>query len=366
MNNIFYRQLKGFFLANLKIQMRNPIILILGFILPLLMIFGYQYLITNNFTKTKIGYVSKETTHYKKAIEYLNQNNRSFDLREFSGEQEMDIALANDVVDVKLWYTTSGNPTVSVTSKDSNNLKNKLLETVLTNEIKGVVIKENDLDGKIKTRVTADLIANSLGALLEPLLPVLLSFAILLCCISMNDLNIFNKKENIALRRIFAAPSIPFAYLLGQSFSRVFFCLIQIMFLISILIIGFQYTPPSLLALLSIFAIVILVVCIFIQQNIILSALVKKGKALALVNSTVLGFQFVLITGLLPINNPSIYLRFLLDSLPFGAFVKIVNNITTSGVNLFVGSQAISLVTLIIWFVVLSIVANKTYHLNKE
>jgi ABC-type multidrug transport system permease subunit len=364
-DNTFMRQLKGFFIANLKIQLRNPIILIIGFLLPLGMIFGYQYIVSNNFTKTKVGYVSKETSHYKRAIEYLNQNTRSFELRESSSEQELDIALANDLIDVKLWYTTSGNPTITVTSKDSNNLKNKLLENVLTNEINTVIIKENDLDSKIRTKVNSGLITSNIGTLLEPILPVLLAFAVVLCCVSMNDLNIFNKKENISLRRLFAAPAIPFAYLLGQSFSRVFFCLLQIMSLLTIMIIIFQYQPPSLLSLLQIFMVVILVVCIFIQQNIILAALIRRGKALALVNSIVIGLQFLLITGFLPINNPNFYLKLFLDLLPFGSFVKIVNNIT-SGLSLFSGVILPNLIGLIIWFILLSVVANKSYHLNKE
>jgi ABC-type multidrug transport system permease subunit len=366
MNNAFFRQLKGFFFSNLKIQLRNPVILILGFLLPIGMIFGYQYIVSNNFTKTKIGFVAKETSHYKKAIEYLNGNNKSYELRQSNSEQELDIALANDLIDVKLWYTTSGNPTIIVTSKDSNNLKNKLTEIVLTNEINSAVIKENDLDIKVKTKVNSSVITNEIGALLEPILPVLLAFAILLCCISMNDLNIFNKKENVSLRRIFAAPAMPFAYLLGQSFSRVFFCLIQIMFLLTVMIIGFQYSPPSILGVLQMFLTVILVVCIFIQQNIILSAIIKKSKALALVNAVVLGSQFLLITGLLPINNPNFYLKFLLDALPLGAFTKIINNITSGGLSLLSNQVVPSVIILIIWFIVFAGIANKAYRMNKE
>jgi ABC-type multidrug transport system permease subunit len=366
MNNIFLRQLKGFFLATLKIQLRNPTILILGFILPITIIFGYSYIVNNNFSKIRVGFVSKETTHYKKAVEYLNQNNRTFELKESNNELELNIALTNDQIDVKLWYASSGNPYIFVVSKDSNNLKNKLLEIVLTNEINAQVLKDQSLDDKVRTKVQSNLVSTKIGELLEPLLPVLLSFAILVCCISMSDLNIFNKKDNVALRRLFAAPSMPITYLLGQSFARVLFCLIQIMFMFVVMILLFGYQPPSILNILQIFLLVILVVCIFIQQNITLSAIIKRGRTLAVVNSVVLGMQFILITGLLPINNPSIYVKFIMDILPFGAFTKIINNITSGGMSLISWSVLPSIIILFGWFAFLSFVAKKSYQFNRD
>lgn len=368
MNNIFIRQLKGFFMATLKIQLRNPVILLLGFLLPITIVFGYSYVVNNNFTKIRVGYVSKETTHYKRAVEYLNKNTRTFELKEYNSEYDMNIGLTNDAVDVKLWYSASSNPYLYVVSKDNNNLKNKLLDIVLTNEINNEFIKDQELGDKAnnRTKVKSDLLSTNIGELLEPLLPVLLSLAILICCVSMSDLNIFNKKENVALRRAFAAPSIPLAYLLGQSFSRVLFCIIQIMFMFIVMILLFGYKPPSVVVLLQLFIAVIGVVCIFIQQNITLSAIFNRGKTLAVVNTLILGAQFVLITGFLPIRADNIYTRIILEYLPLGAFVKIVNNITSGNLVLFSVSSAPSIIVLILWFVVLTLIAKKAYKLNRD
>jgi ABC-type multidrug transport system permease subunit len=366
MNNIFLRQLKGFLLSSIKIQLRNPVILIVGFLLPICLIFTYQYTITNNISKTKVAFKSAEVTHYKKAIDYLANNTRSFELKEFGSEQEIDIALANDVVDVKLWYTISGNPSILVTSKDSNNLKNKLLETTLSNEINQAVIKDNDLLEKVKTKVNTGLINVDIGSLLEPILPVLLAFTIMVCCLSMNDLNIFNKKDNIALRRIFAAPAYPTAYVMGQSIARLAFCAMQIMFLFSVMIVAFGYRPPSLFAVLQMFIVVALVAGIFIVQNILLAALIQRERPLQIVNGIVVGVQFVLITGFLPLGNLPFLMQLLIDHLPFAAFVKVINNLTTSGLPMFSLPVISNLIVILIWAGVLTFLTNKAYRMNQD
>jgi ABC-type multidrug transport system permease subunit len=366
MNNIFFRQFKGFASSSLKIQLRNPVILIIGFLLPIALIFTYQYVITNNFVKTKVAYKSVEVSHYKKAVEYLAANSRSFVLKEFTSEPDIDIALANDIVDVKLWYTVSGSPSILVTSKDSNNLKNKLLETTLTNEINQAVIKENDLQDKVKTKVNTGLINIDLGTMLEPLLPVLLSFTILVCCLSMSDLNIFNKKENMTLRRLFAAPAYPSAYILGQGVSRLFFCSMQIMFLLSVMILFFNYRPPSVFSILQIFVIVAMVAGVFILQNIIISSFIHKDKPLQVVNGIVLGGQFMLITGFIPLTNLPYLMQIVIDNLPFAVFVKLINNITSTGMSILSVQILGYLFNLIIWAAVLAFIANKTYTINKE
>ncbi|MGL4758417.1 MAG: ABC transporter permease [Patescibacteria group bacterium] len=368
MNNTFLRQLRGFFIATLKVQLRNPVILLLGFLLPIMIVLGYSYIVTNNFSKTKVGYVSKETTHYKKAVEYLSNNNRTYEVKEFATEEALTIGLQNDQVDVKLWYANVPNKSLEIISKDSNNLKNKLIEIVLTNEINSQFIDKEISTEKVdsKTKVNARLYNTQIGDLLQPLLPVLLSLAILICCVSMSDLNIFNKKENIALRRIFAAPSMPNAYLLGQSFSRVLFCLIQIMFMFIVMIVFFRYNPPSFFALMQMFLLVIALVCIFIQQNITLSAIFSKGKTLIAINSLILGSQFLLITGLLPIRSDNVYTAFLLEYLPLGAFTKLINVINTGGVPLISITVLLPLTVLFAWFCLLAIIANKAYKMNRN
>ena len=365
MSNTFFKQLKGFFLSNLKIQLRNPTIIILGFLLPICTVFCYQYVITNTLNRTRIGYKSAEIIHYKKAIEYINFKEKSFELKEFSSEAEIDTALVNDIVDLKLWYTVSGTPSIIITSKDNNNLKNKLLEKVILNKINEETIKENFIKNDFKVGVNTSIIKIDIASLLEPLLPFLLAFAIVISCLSGNDLNIFNKRDNQALKRIFVAPTYPTAYLAGQALARIIFCIIQIMFLFSTIIFFFGYRPLNVFNIIYIFFTVIILNFVFILQNIIISSLVKDNRALNIVNTLILCLQLLAISGLIPFYNFSPQLQGFVNILPLSLFSNIINNITTSAS--FSGNIMVSnTLGILVWLVILGFLAKKFYTLNQD
>jgi ABC-type multidrug transport system permease subunit len=364
MNNNFTRQIKGFFLASLKMQSRNRLILALGFILPILMIFGFQFISNNNFAKIRVGIVRNDNSSFENVLTALNndiKDGNGYYQIEQNSEQEINKMLNSNEIDVKISYIESGKTFVAV-AKDNKTLRNKIVENTVNKAIYKLEMDKNSF--KAKENIKKDIFTVGQGEFLNPIFPVLLAFSIVLCCISMSDLNIFNSKDNLALRRIFVAPTYPAAYFIGQTFARITFCIMQMTFVLAITMIFFGYTPLNLLLSLPQLLILIVITCIIcISQNLILAAIIKKDKALNVVNASILFIQFLLVTDYLPVKT-SLEFANLVNLLPLGAFTRATSYITTSGFTILSFEVLQSLIVLLVWLGTFVFITQRLFKLK--
>lgn len=359
------RQTKGFFIASLKVQLRNVFILTLGIILPILLIFTYQFVYTHNFTRVKIGInLTQDYGEYVNTIKYLEGNTESYEIVKYTDDKSLEADLLNDKIDIKLWYLLNGqSPQLVVLSKDKNDVKNKIITLNLESKLNKDLLLKNNLASQ--SSIGTRLIPIDMGSILEPIFPILLAFAIVICCLGLHEFNIFNSKENLALRRIFAAPTIPFAFLLGQSLSRIFFCLIQMSFVLFVMMTAFGFRPINLFfSLPQILLLTIVTTIIFICQNILLASVLKRDRVLYAVNSVVLIVQFALVTGFIPLKSLPSVLQSLINILPFNSYTTLVGSINSSGLTMFSFPAILHTFNLIIWTVLLVFLAKRSFNLR--
>jgi ABC-2 family transporter protein len=370
MSSNFNRQVKGFFISSLKIQSRNLVILALGFLLPIALIFVFQFAVNNSFNKIRVGFDEKIVSDdYSNAIDFLSSkgkysndgSNEFYEMKGYGNENLLDTALLIDKVDVVLKHTGGiKSSTISVVSKDNNKLRNRLLEVTINGKLAQLTLADKKIKQPIS--IVPTLMPFSIGTLLLPLFPVLLALAIVICCLSMTDLNIFNSRDNLALRRMFVAPSMPSAYVIGQSLARIGYCLMQIMFVLVIMTLFFKFRMANpILVLPQIIFLTIITTVIYICQNLILSAVIKKDKNLNLINATLLLAQFALITDLLPLRQLPEAFNFIIGILPMSAFVRSVGLVASDGFTILQPEVIGSVLILLIWLGLLSFVSKRLF-----
>jgi hypothetical protein len=370
MSSNFNRQIKGFFIASLKIQSRNLVILALGFLLPIALIFVFQFAVNNSFNRIRVGFDENIVSDdYSNAVDFLSSKGKYADegatefytMKGYRGDNVLDTALITDKVDVVIKHTgTAKSSTISVASKDTNRLKNRLLEVTINGKLAQLTLADKKYKQPIQ--IISNLLTMSIGALLQPLFPVLLALAIVICCLSMTDLNIFNSKDNLALRRLFVAPSMPSAYVIGQSLARIGYCLMQIMFVLVIMTVFFQFrlVSPG-IVLPQIIFLTIITTVIYICQNLILSAIVGKDRSLNILNASLLIAQFLLVTDLLPLKQLPEAVNFVINILPMSAFVNATNLITSGDFTMF-STQVIGNVGILgIWLGLLIFISKRLF-----
>jgi ABC-type multidrug transport system permease subunit len=376
MTNSFTRQVRGFFIASLKIQSRNLLILALGFILPIVMIYGFEFTAKNSFSKIRVGVVQSaslfstsgkvdDSDYYGKAVDLLSNSDDFYQIVALPADS-INTELASNRVDVILVpnITSNSDPYgIKVRSFDGSKLRNRLMEITVSEKLARNALSTSNV--KNRTNIYSDVIPLGTGDILEPLLAILLAFSIVICCLSMNDLNIFNSRDNLALRRVFVAPAYPVAYLLGQSLARITYCLMQISFTFFVMLAFFGYRPSNIAIMLPQVLFLVIVTCIiYILQNLILAVIVKKDKYLNIINSIVLLSQFVLITDFLPIRSiPQVVNA--INFLPIAAFARAVSDITSGGLTLFTWQLWNSLAVLFVWLIVLGFISKRLFKLRQ-
>jgi ABC-type multidrug transport system permease subunit len=370
MRKNYIRQIIGFLKANLRIQSRNLLLLSLGFLIPILMIFGFQFISTNSFQKIKVGIERLEQAEldlFEKAITTIDPKDQKKtygdDLFEivFLDKNDIDKRLSNNEIDVKVKIITGNTISYQVTTKDTFSFKNIATKHYVESRLNKALIESKNINpGK---KVESQIFKIGSGEYLTPLLPVILAFMIALATSSLSEMNIFNSKENLALRRIFVAPTYPSAYFFGVSLSKIIFCFVQIIFVIALMMIGFGYAPANLISFIpQVLFLVVITIVVYIMQYLLLASIIKKDKTLGMVHTTILAIQFILISGYLPVKSSQALDAFV-AFLPLGAFQRAAGYMA-SGFSMFRFEVLPSVLVLMIWLLVFGFVSSRQFKLR--
>jgi len=356
----FFRQLKGFFLAFLKMQLRAGPTVFLGFIFPIILIvtFGY-YSISDNQNLT-FGLIT-ESSFDNAEIFQRELRNSSVNLK-LGTKKDLENQLQTGKLDAIIELTQ--NNQVRLTIGNDNNHKNTIIQRLLQGIIHKLTIESNDLlvPYELNTQIVT---VNLRQRYIDFSVPGLIGFSLLSSAISSTAFSFLALRSSNILKQIFAAPTSSVAFVLGQALAKAVFIFAQSLGILGLAFVFFKYVPKNGLEnLWQILFLMVLGLIVFLGLGYMLAGLFKTQEALSPTANIIVFSQLLLAGTLFPTTNLPYWLQRVAQALPLYNFNSAFRYLSLDGLNLWSQEVLVQLSVLSGWGLLFYLVASRVLKIR--
>jgi len=351
-----FKQYWAFFVAGFKTQLRSPSAIFFGFFVPLIFLLSFAFF-DNSGVKFEIGVVPNSNQDFSIFKEAL-QKSTIFKVQE-GNKDELTKKLLKSDLDVVVEY--GGDSKIQVTTNSSRAQNNPvILQTLST------LIDKITLGGTPPLyRLEEQSVNGRNGKYIDFILPGILGFSLISAAVAGTSFSFVSLKKTFALKRIFAAPAKPQAFIVGQSLSRLFFNILQTAVLLAVAVLFFQYTPKDgLLSLAQMMVVVIFGLVVFLGLGYIVAGVSKNEEQAAPLSNLLTLPQFLLAGTFFDVSGLPGWLQAVAKSLPLYNFNEAMRYISLDGQYLWSPDVLVQLSFLTLWAIVIYFVASKVFSVK--
>jgi ABC-2 type transport system permease protein len=357
----FFRQLKGFFLAFLKMQLRAGPTMFLGFIFPIILIVTFGYYSINENQNLSFGLVT-DSSFDNVEIFQRELKNSGISLK-LDSKKELENQLQTGKIDAILELTQKNQVRLSI--GNDNNTKNTTIQRLIQGIIHKLTVEANDLFIPYELS-TQTIPVNLRQRYIDFSVPGLIGFSLLSSAITSTAFSFLALRNSNILKQIFAAPTSSVAFILGQALAKAVFIFSQSLGLLALAFAFFKYIPKNgLESLWQILILMILGLIVFLGLGYMLAGLFKNQEALSPIANIVVFSQLLLAGTLFPTTNLPYWLQRVAQALPLYNFNSAFRYLSLEGLNLWSQAVLVQLSILIGWGLLFYLVAVQVFRIRK-
>jgi ABC-2 type transport system permease protein len=355
------RQFFGFSKASFKSLLRDPSAWAYGFAFPIIFIILFGFISNDNAIQIEVGFVKDDTgiyTEIKNTFDSLN----IFEVNEKESYDELLSELEKGNLDglirilpgdkVQLVSNANKPENVSVIAQTLDKVKTQ--KTFEQNEIEQTAFEIESSEVNSRKSKYIDFV-----------LPGILGYSILSSAIFGVAYSFLTlRKENI-LKRIFAGPARSGPFILGESFSRMVYILLQNIVLILIATAFFGFRPvDGTIDLLQIFVIMLIGLIVFLGFGYLVASFAKTDEVVSSVANIVVLPQFILGGTFFSVSTLPNWLQIIAKSMPLYHFNEAVRNISLNGFDLWQAEVFTPIIFLLLWGILAYTLAAKLFRIK--
>lgn len=351
-----FRQYWAFFVAGFKAQLRSPSAIFFGFFVPLIFLLSFAFF-NNSGVKFEIGLVPNSSQEFSIFKESLKKSD-IFKVQE-GNKADLTKKLQKSDLDVIVEYGGSGKLEVTTNSSKAQN-NPVILQTL------GTLIDKITLGNTQPLyRIEEQSVNGRNGKYIDFVLPGILGFSLISAAVAGTSFSFVSLKKTYALKRLFAAPADPQAFIVGQSLSRLFFNLLQTIVLLAVAVTFFQYTPKDgIISLAQMMVVITFGLVVFLGLGYIVAGVGKSEDQVAPLSNLITLPQFLLAGTFFEVSGLPGWLQAIAKALPLYNFNEAMRYISLDGQYLWSTDVLIQLGFLTLWAIVIYFVASKVFDVK--
>ncbi len=356
----FWRQLKGFFVTSFKAQLRTSSSIFVGFIFPIIFIVTFGYFSTDIGQEIRVGLVMRDGFEHKERFEQELRNTGFFTLNVATKntlEERLKTGQINGMIELV------EKNLVIVTTNEAQPRESAIIVQTVKSVMDKITVQSNDLfmiyDLQTQT------VSINRTEYMDFILPGLVGFSLLSSAISGTAFSFLSLRRNNVLKRLFAAPTSPAAFILGQSLARSVFIFFQSMSLIAIAYIFFGYLPKNgAEGFWQMLPIMILGLIVFLGLGYIIAGIAKSSEAASPASNILIFSQFLLAGTIFPITNLPTWMQKISQILPLYNFNEALRLVSRDGMSLLSTEVVLQLAILTGWGLLFYVMASQVFKVR--
>jgi ABC-2 type transport system permease protein len=385
------RQFFNFFLTSFKSQIRTPMAWVLGFIFPVIFIILFGFISINPETKISVGVIQNDLELTDLIVNNYSQIDDIYIIQESSQKQELLDFLKTGSLDVVLEVQNNNQIKVYTNSAKIQNIQifyqtldkintQAILEQLDSEDFKvqKKVVLENGQAQETKFQELKELprtafkidsqdISSQETRYLDFVLPGILGYSLLSSAVFGVAYSFLSLRETKVLKRLFAAPTVTSAFILGQSSSRFIFVFIQTLLQLLIANLAFGFSPAGgNLAWFNLIFIMFISLLVFLSFGYVVAGLSKTDDAVASLANLIVLPQFILAGTFFTIQTLPEWLQTLIKFLPLYNFNEAMRFVAIEGLDLWDIKVLTQLGFLILWGILGYFVATKVFKVSEN
>ncbi len=356
----FLRQLKGFFVAFFKMQLRAGPTLFLGFIFPIILIVTFGYYSISDNQNLSFGLIAENSFDN---VEIFQRELKNFGINiQLGSKKDLENQLQMGKLDA-IVELIQGNQ-VRLTVGNDNNNKNSTIQRLVQGIIHKLTVEDNDLlvPYVLNTQTVS---VNLRQRYIDFSVPGLIGFSLLSSAISSTAFSFLALRSSNILKQIFAAPTSSVAFVLGQALAKAIFIFSQSLGLLVLAFVFFKYVPKNGLEnLWQILFLMVLGLVVFLGLGYMLAGLLKNQEALSPIANIIVFSQLLLAGTLFPTTNLPYWLQRVAQALPLYNFNSAFRYLSLDGLNLWSQEVLVQLSILSGWGLLFYLIASRVLKIR--
>jgi len=385
-----FRQFFSFFINSFKAQFRTPSSWVWGFIFPVIFIVLFGFVSMNPETSIAVGFIQNDQELTTKIISNYEQIGSIYNIRKSTNRDELLESLKNGSLDVVIEVESANLVKTYINSAQLQNIqvfyqtlekinKQLVLEELSSSDFRiqstqTVVdsagessIEYQDVNTIPKNffQINSEDISNQEVRYIDFVLPGILGYSLLSSAVFGVAYSFLSLRKTQVLKRIFAAPTITSAFILGQSMSRFIFIFSQTLLQIAIAYLVFDFRPAGgYMAYFNIVLIMFIALAVFLSFGYIVAGIAKSDETVAPLANLIVLPQFILAgTFFAPDALPG-WLQTAIKFLPLYNFNQAMRFVTIDGLDLWNFKVLAEISFLIAWGIFGYFVASKVFKIK--
>jgi ABC-2 type transport system permease protein len=364
---------------------------VLGFIFPVIFIILFGFISINPETKISVGVIQNDLELTDLIVNNYSQIDDIYIIQESSQKQELLDFLKTGSLDVVLEVQNNNQIKVYTNSAKIQNIQifyqtldkintQAILEQLDSEDFKvqKKVVSENGQTQQTKFQELKELprtafkvdsqdISSQETRYLDFVLPGILGYSLLSSAVFGVAYSFLSLRKTKVLKRLFAAPTVTSAFILGQSSSRFIFVFIQTLLQLLIANLAFGFSPAGgNLAWFNLIFIMFISLLVFLSFGYVVAGLSKTDDAVASLANLIVLPQFILAGTFFTIQTLPEWLQILIKFLPLYNFNEAMRFVAIEGLDLWDMKVLTQLGFLILWGILGYFVATKVFKVSEN
>ncbi len=350
--------------ASLVAMLRSPTAVVFSLLFPVIFIVVFGSMVDNASLRMKIAFAPECDTGN---IVYRTITGiKMMEPQTYPGSESMQDALKKGqitaIIDIRNVSADKQSPRYSVLLTTASAAADKftLLQSVIDESIHQLnekLFPQNQAAGS----VTVKRIPGRIYQQIDFILPGQLGFSLLMAGVFSSAFLLFNLRQSLVLKRIFATPITRSYLILGELISRLLFQVIGFIIMVGLGHFVFDFTLVSgLVTFLEMLLFSLFGLLIFMGTGFIISSLIRDEESLSPVANTITLPQILLCGLFFPIENYPVWLQSFCKILPLTILVDGLRKIAFEGTH--ITQMPIALAGLFCWTLVVGIITVKVFR----
>lgn len=357
----YLRQLLGFFKASFKALLRTPAGWLFGFLFPVIFVLLFGFISSNNDPNINVGILYDDSTIYA-PIKSAFENLEIYTLTEDDNLEYMLDLLEQGKLDGVIRILPGNSVRLYVNQNQPQNIS--VISQTLEKTNTEITYQQNQItDTAFKIEFSE---VNSREArYIDFVLPGILGYSIMSSTVFGVAFSFLTLRKENVLKRLFAGPARVSAFILGESFSRGIFILLQNLALILIAALTFGYSPrDGFIGYLNSFVVLIIGLLVFLGFGYLVAGFAKSDEVVSPLANLIVIPQFILAGTFFPVSNLPNWLSFIARLMPLYHFNESMRKITLEGGTLMDLNILGFMSALIFWGIVAYYLASRVFKVN--
>ena len=356
----FFKQSYTFFVINLKATFRSFSAVFFGLLFTLIFVASFG-MVNSEVSKVSIGVIESDSPAYFFWKEAL-ANSDSITLKTGSAE-DLKIKFQDNTLDALIETVAESPKAINLYVSTKRQTTAAIAEQLINTYIDKTTIAAHNLEPAfIITRKNID---TSSPRYSDYVLPGLIGFSLLNNAIHGLASSFLTLKKTQALKRLFAAPASPAAFIIGKSAAALAFSLLQVTILLIASAFLFNYTPAGgWTTIAQMYLVIILGITLFQGIGFIIAGISNTVEQAAAISQLVTLPQFMLGGTFFAVTTLPSWLQPIIKALPLYSFNEAMRALSLQGLQLTDGKVWPFLWPLMVWIILVYAVATKVFRVK--